>query len=243
MAVGAPIARAGTQAWHRSTALPRCSAPRTRRGRACDGSAFRHAGQWCGPTTAVERLTHLPFRPTPPLPRRPAPRLSPRSSPARQGSCARAHEWSPKRSTAPPQPWGGPQVLLCKDRGCRRRRGPSWDRKSAGELGGMSGSSVHSRTCVFRIRVARICHPCGQSPHRPPEAGAPLPTGRATWGRSASPPLAVALVPPHRFVPTRGVTLLRLPRPPGTGARSRVASRAARLPTPPSKLPGLSAVC
>ena len=40
-------------------------------------------------------------------------------------SCARAHEWSPKRSTAPPQPWGGPQVLLCKDRGCRRRRGPS----------------------------------------------------------------------------------------------------------------------
>ena len=40
----------------RSTALPRCSAPRARRGRACDGPAFRHAGRCLGPTTAAERL-------------------------------------------------------------------------------------------------------------------------------------------------------------------------------------------
>ena len=55
-AVGAPLVTAGTQAWRRSTALRRCSAPRTRRGRVCDGPAFRHAGRWCGPTTAAEGL-------------------------------------------------------------------------------------------------------------------------------------------------------------------------------------------
>ena len=46
----------GSKRGRRSTALPPCSAPRARRGRACDGPAFRHAGRWRGPTTAAERL-------------------------------------------------------------------------------------------------------------------------------------------------------------------------------------------
>ena len=35
----------------------------------------------------------------------------------------------------------------------------------------MSGRSVRSRKCVLRVRVARICHPCGQSPGPASSAG------------------------------------------------------------------------
>ena len=61
-------------------------------------------GRWCWPATAAER----PGLRTPLLPGRPAPRLAPRSWPAWRGvQCASTQSaWSPKRSTAPRQPWG-----------------------------------------------------------------------------------------------------------------------------------------
>ena len=138
-----------------------------------------------------------------------------------------ASAWSPKRSTVPRQPWGGPQVLLCRGRGCRRRHlkaiciaiggsvvagsvgiaashapacGPSWDRKSAWELGGMSGS-------VLRVRVAHlpsmrpVSGPCvvGWGRAHPVQQGAP---------RGACLPACLTQQRPcfYRLAQTRGVS-------------------------------------
>ena len=253
----------GHKPWHRSTALP--IAPRARRGRGCDGPAFRHAGRCCGPTTAVERLA----LPTPTASR--ATRTQARSTIlarlARSPVRGHASASSPKRPAAPLQPWGGPHmhVAVQKQRlsqatpqsdlhSGRWERGGRlcWDRSEpstcmrsglgclrTGRHGG-AGSSVRSRKCVLRIRVARISHPCGQSPGPASSAGlgAPfpsLPTGRA---RQALPArlLLRALVPPPPRAGTGRHGLFRFPRLPGTVAR------AARLPTSPSKLPGLCVV-
>ena len=134
MAVGAPIARARTQAWRHSTAPPRCSAPRTRRSRACDGP--------CVPTCgAVVWANHC---------------------------CG---------TTCPSDPIASP------------------------------ATRTQARSTIL-ARLARS----------------------AKWGKPASPPLAAAFVPPPPRADTVLQGLLRFPRPPGTGARSRVhglASRAA----------------
>ena len=104
--------------------------------------------------------------------------------------------------------------------------GPAWDRKSAWELGGMSGRSVRSRKCVLRVRVARICHPCGQSPGPASSAGGgSAPFNRALHVGHVCQPASRNGVPASTA--SRRPAAFR-PAPPSRASRHRAAKSGAR---------------